>query len=98
VYTRKSKDTKLQKQDIKFCAACAKPLAGDYYTILHKFQGKVIWHYHNTPQECAEAPAIKKDWRRIVKREQAETHNRTKARLQEGDGYSWDTNDSLSMR
>lgn len=98
MYARKSKDTKLQMQDIKFCGACAKPLANEYYTVLHKYGGKTIWHYHNSIEECASAPAIKKDWRRSVRPEEAKTHNRVEAGLQEGDGYSWDTDDSMSLR
>lgn len=90
--------TNLQKKDILFCSACAKPLAGEYYTIKHKMHGKESWHYHNSYEECAEAPAIRKDWKRIVKQGQTKTHNGTQARLQEGDGYSWDTNNSMPMR
>lgn len=98
MYTRKSKDTKLQIKDIKFCAACAKPLAGEYYTLLHKFKGKTIWHYHNSVEECANAPAIKKDWRRSVRTEETETHNRVETGLQDSDGYTWDTDDSVPLR
>ncbi len=89
--------TRLQSKNIVFCSACSKPIAGDYFTIKNKLHGKEKWSYHTTVAECANAPAIKKDWRRIERQERTEAHNRTEARLHEVDGYSWQSDDSMPM-
>ena len=90
--------TKLQQKDIIFCSSCAKPIEGERLTIKNKLHGKEKWHYHKSVDECANAPAIKKDWRRIDKQRQTETYHRAQAGLQASDGYSWDTDNSVSVR
>lgn len=91
-------NTKLQSKNIVFCSACSKPIAGDYFTIKNKLHGKEKWSYHTTVDECANAPAIKKDWRRIDKQRRTETYNGAEARLHEVNGYSWQSDDGVSMR
>ena len=81
--------------NLTLCNACYKPIVDDnFYIVLgHRRLKKYI--YHSTAQLCADAEPLKKDWYR--QNDRTKTHNRTKARLQEGDGHSGDTDDSLPM-
>jgi hypothetical protein len=88
--------TKLQSKDIVLCANCNKPVTGEALVVKNKLRDKEKFVYHTTPTECANAPQLARDWKRIGK--QTKTHNGTQARLQDSDGYSWDTNHSMSMR
>lgn len=88
--------TLLQSRGILICSTCDKPIVGESIMIPNKLNSKVFkWAYHTSPTECANAPDLIKDWRRNGR---AKAHNRTQARLQERDGYSWDTDDSMPMR
>ena len=89
--------TRLQAKDIVFCSACSKPLAGDYFTIKNKLHGKEKWSYHNTVAECANAPALKKDWRRIDRRESTDEHLGPRTDIHGSDGRSRDADDDMSV-
>jgi hypothetical protein len=90
-------DTHFKKHGIFICSACGKPIEENRVNLVHKMRNVEKWYFHSTPEECASADKLKKDWRRIVRREAIETHNGTEAGLQDSDGYSWDTDDSMSM-
>ena len=87
--------TLLQSRGILICSACDKPIVGESIMIHNKLRDILKWAYHTSSTECANAPDLVKDWRRDGR---AKAHNGTQARLQERDGYSWDTDDSMPMR
>ena len=84
------------RERLVLCYACGKPIADDnFYTVKSNRKLK-NYIFHSTAQVCADAQPLAKDWYR--QNDRTKTHNRTQARLQKRDGYSWDTDDSMPMR
>lgn len=84
------------RQRIPFCNSCYKPIVGDsFYTVSSK-RTNALFKYHNTPQDCANADELEKDWYR--KYDRTKTYNRTKAGLQESDGYTGESDDDMPVR
>lgn len=80
---------------LNLCASCGKMIVDDnYYSIALK-KNKAIYNYHNDYNACANAEPLPKDWYR--QNDRTSTHYKAKAELQESDGYSWDTNDDMSV-
>lgn len=83
------------RERLVLCYACGKPIAdNNFYTVKSNKKLK-NYIFHSTAQVCADAQPLAKDWYR--QNDRTKTHNRTKARLQEGDGYQGDTDDSVSV-
>lgn len=79
---------------LNLCGSCSKPIVGEnYYSITLK--NKSVKNYHDNYAACANAEPLPKDWYR--QNDRTSTHYRTQARLQEGDGYSGDTDDAMSV-
>lgn len=87
--------TKLQSKDILFCGSCAKPVTGEHIKVANKFGNTTKWVYHLTPRECADAPHIRKDWRRHGG---TEGHNGFGADILGSDGHSGYPDNDMSMR
>lgn len=84
------------RERILMCASCQKPIGNsEHYTILGRGLKKYL--YHSTAQLCASAEPLQKDWYRQNDRTNTKTYNRTQARLQDSDGHTWDTDDSLPV-
>lgn len=83
------------RERLVLCYACGKPIAdNNFYTVKSNRKLK-NYIFHSTAQVCADAQPLAKDWYR--QNDRTKTHNRTKTRLQEGDGYQGDTDDSVSV-
>jgi len=85
------------RERINLCSSCGKPVVDDnYYTITTRHNsGKYM--YHMDYAACANAKELAKDWYRQNDRTRTQTYNRIKTRLQDGDGYTGDTDDSVPV-
>ena len=83
------------RERLVLCYACGKPIAdNNFYTVKSNRKLK-NYIFHSTAQVCADAQPLAKDWYR--QNDRTKTHNRVKTRLQKGDGYQGDTDDSMSV-
>ena len=82
----------LKDKGVILCESCSKPL-GDEYIVVKAW--KRDYKYHKDYMACANAEPLRRDWKR--QSERTKTHNRTKARLQESDGHTGDTDDSMPV-
>ena len=80
---------------LPLCDSCYKLIVGDNFHTVSSKRTNAVFKYHNTPQDCATAAELEKDWYR--KYDITKTHNRTKAGLQESDGYTGDIDDSMPL-
>lgn len=58
--------TKLQqkRKDLLFCAACAKPITGDYFPVKNRMNPTDKSVFHVDAQACADAPHLTIEWKR----------------------------------
>jgi hypothetical protein len=80
---------------LPLCDSCYKLIVGDNFHTVSSNRTKAVFKYHNTPQDCANAGELEKDWYR--KYDRTQKYKRVKTGLQGSDGYSWDTDDSLPL-
>ena len=85
-----------QRVKESLCQSCAKPIVDDNYYTVPSSKNNKEYRYHNTAQQCASAEPLKKDWYRQNDKT-TKAHYGTKARLQNGDGHSWDGDDDLPV-
>ncbi len=85
------------RERILMCSSCHKPIVDSNYYVVLATRGLKKYLYHNTAQLCASAEPLQKDWYRQNDRTRTQTYHRTQARLQDSDGYTWNTDDSLPV-
>lgn len=65
------------KSRLNLCYSCNKPIVGTDFLVVNSTRTSAKQKYHSTPQECASADQLKRDWYR--QNDKTKTHNRTKA-------------------
>lgn len=61
------------------CESCNKPIVTEALVIPSRVGEKKKFNYHLTPMDCANAEPSKKNWRKSVKRQGADSYIRTQA-------------------